>query len=651
LSTIETPTGIKRLAPWLGLAGVGALWVAADAMAARSLPPAAVACLAGGLLAWAAAAWMDPPAPDSLGNLDPPAGRPRAVPLLLALAAAAFYAWRMPAERFRLDGVLAWLAAIALWCFAWRAARRPKVPERPGDAGRRWLVRGAVVAILAVGAWFNFHDLAGVPANPVSDHAEELQDLLDLVHGQHGTYFFGNLGVPPLPHYWSAAFLGGLGLPVRYLWVKAGTAAFGLLLLPALYAVGAELGGASLGVAAAAFAAWGKWPVSLARQGQGYIHPVPIVAFVLWALLRWMRRGDRGSVLLAGAGVGMGLCAYQSFRIVPLLVPLAVAAALFDRRRRGRRWRSVGGGALVAATSAIVGLPVLKFALVGEHREFFWARVLTRGTDVEQQILGRPLTIFAGNLWNMAKAFHWRGSSTWTVLLPYDPFLDAVSGALLLAGLLLAARYAAGGAWRWTWILPALFVLTLPSTLVFAYPEENPSLNRSGAAIPLVFLLVGLPVAYLWRGFLRERMALLVAGIAALLAAAAVSARENAEAYFGRFAARYDAVIDHAMEMAAVLRGYQAQGIPLDHQYLLAADFWVDARNIAIELGDPAWVTTHNIPAPSVPSGLAARPLVFLYRASDLERVTALRRLYPGGEARILRQSYPGRDFGVYLVR
>ena len=196
----------------------------------------------------------------------------------------------MPAEEFRRDGVAAWLAAIVLWLVAWWP-RRGARPERPAvAAGRAWAVRGALVLILAVGAWFHFHELARVPSNPVSDHAEEMQDLVDLLDGHAGIYFFRNLGIAPFHSYWSAAFLKVLGLPVRYLWIKAATAAFGMLLVPALYLAGAELGGAGLGLAAAAFAAWGKWPVSLARQAQEYDYAVPVAAFVLWALLRWLRR-------------------------------------------------------------------------------------------------------------------------------------------------------------------------------------------------------------------------------------------------------------------------------------------------------------------------------------------------------------------------
>ena len=222
-----------------------------------------LAFLAAGLLAWAALAWIAPPEPDSLGALDPPAGRPRALPLVLSLVAAGLCWWRMPAEEFSLPGVFSWIAAIAFWLLAWLSPHR----RLPGEASERpragWAARAALILIMAAAAWFRFHDLAGVPANPVSDHAEEMLDLRELLDGRHGIYFFGNLGIAPFHFYWTAGFLELFGLPVHYVWVKAATAAFGLLLVPALYLAGKELGGVGLGLAAAGFAAWGKWPVSL----------------------------------------------------------------------------------------------------------------------------------------------------------------------------------------------------------------------------------------------------------------------------------------------------------------------------------------------------------------------------------------------------
>ena len=195
-------------------------------------------------------------------------------------------------------------------------------------------------------------------------------------------------------------------------------------------------------------------------------------------------------------------------------------------------------------------------------------------------------------------------------------------------------------------------MLTLPSTLALAYPNENPSLNRAGVAIPVVFLLVSFPFAYLWRGFLRERVALRVAGIAALLAAASISVRENAESVL-RQARGLLRCLDRARDggrrrHAAVPHARESR---TSSSTCSRTDFWVDARNIALELGEAAWVDGHNIAPPAVPEGLAARPLVFIYRATDGQRLEALGRLYPEGAARVIPQSHPDRNFGVYLVR
>ena len=644
---------MRRLAPWLGLAGLAALVAASASLEKRALTPGRDRG-AGGRAADLGRGRLDRPARAATFSAHSirAARGPRLVPLVLALAAAGVCWWQMPPEEFRLAGVVG-VGGGDRAAGSGRGGRRVRrrASRPPPSAGERWAARGAMALILAAAVWFQFHDLAGVPSNPISDHAEEMLDMRDLIEGHPGVFFWRNLGNGPVHFYWTAFLVKGLGLPLNYLTLKTATALFGLLVAPALFLLGRELGGLWLGVAAAGFGAWSKWSVALARQGVEYIYPIPLTALVLWAVLRYQRRGDRGSVLAAGAAIGIGLSTYLSFRIVPLLVPLAFGVALFDRRRQGRRWKTVGDGLLVAATSAILFLPVIKFAFLGEHREFFWSRIATRTTDAEVALTASPWRVFAGNLWNMAKALHWQGSSTWTVLHAGDPFLDIVSGGLFLAGLVLLLALALRGAWRWATLLPAFFLLTLPSTLSIAFPGENPSLNRAGTSLPVVFLLVGLAFAHLWTGFLRERVLLRAAGLSALLAGAGWSAQMNAEAYFERLGESYDALIEHALEIAAVLSRYRAQGIPIRHAYLLAVDFWVDARIIALELGDPSWSDTNNIVPPKVPEGLTARPLVFVYRANDRERVRALESLYPGGTTRIIPQSQHDRDFGVYVVR
>ncbi len=652
LSVTQAPERIRRAAPWFGLGGIALLAAASVALERRTLPVWAIVCLAAALFLWIGVARVAHPAPERLGSLDASDRRVQAIPLALALAAAAISWWKTPAEEFRLAGVVPWLASVALWLKAWWPPRSANavggLPSERGDP--KWALRAALAGVFLVGAFFYFYRLSEVPANPVSDHAEEMLDMLDLIRGRHSIYFLGNLGREPLHFYWTCAFVKGLGLPLTFLTLKIATATVGVLAVLAMYLVGRELGGTALGLTAAAFVAWAKWPVGLARQGLDYTYAVLPSALTIWALLRYQRRGDRASALAAGVVVGAGLYGYTPFRAVPLLVPLALAAALLDPRRRAGRRRLVGHGFLIAGTAVLVFLPLLKFMLSAEHREFFWFRSATRMTDVERAVAGDRLQIFLGNLVNMLRAFHWKGSSTWTVILEHDPFLDVVFGGLLFAGVILVVSCALRGAWRSSWLLPAFFLLTLPSTLSLAYPHENPSLNRAAPAIPVVFVIAALPFASLCRSFSRERPGFRVAGLAALAGAVLLSLQQNSRAYFVDFAESYDHLMEHAMEMAQVLKQYRALGIPYSQAYLLGLDFWVDGRNIAFEIGDPAWADTHILPPGELPDDLRQRPLLFLYRPNDMERLKKLKRLYPG-IGHTVPQSHPDRDFGAYVAR
>ena len=466
-------------------------------MREQRLPPWAACALAAGVLLSIALAFFFRPGKEEPEPLGPSPGRPRAALLVLAVAGAVA-TWVLTAGAiYRTTGVLAWLASVGCWLAAWWP-RHPDVPakEQPQSPERhRFWRNGALAAILLVGAWFLFYDLSGTPGNPTSDHAEKLSDVLDLVNGERPIFFIRNTGREPFQFYWTYLLIQIFGLPVKYLTLKIGTALIGLAAIPLLYLLGREVGGVPLGLATAALASWSQWPVSLARQGLRYpLGALPTVA-VLWALLRWLRRGDRASVLWAGVAMGLGLHGYISFRVVPLLVPVAVLLALADGRRRGRRLAVLGDGLLMAFTAVLVALPLLHY--MTEHPDQFWYRAATRAGSLERTIGAEPFAIFGKNLWNMLLAFGWKGASTWVVVRQYEPFLDAVTAALAIAGVVLVGARLLRGSLRWPLVAIGLFVLTLPSTLSLSFPEENPSINRSGTAIPVVFLVAALAVVAL----------------------------------------------------------------------------------------------------------------------------------------------------------
>lgn len=584
-----------------------------------------------------------PPARLQPDSLAPPSGKPRIVLLLLALAAAAATWHQAAGGVYRTSGVAVWIVSVASWLAAWRRHPYRRAGAEEGTAGRRRFRALGVTSVLLIGAWFLFYDLDQTPGNPTSDHAEKLSDVLDLANGQRPIFFIRNTGREPFQFYWSFALMGMFGLPLKYMTLKIGTALIGLAAIPVLYLLGREMGGPPLGLATAGLASWSKWPVSLARQGLRYPLGILPTAAVLWALLRWLRRGDRASVLWAGALIGIGLHGYISFRVVPLLVAVVVLLSLADRRRRGRRISTLGDGLLMMSTAVVVALPLLRYMV--ERPDQFWYRAATRAGSLERPIDAEPLAIFVRNLWNMLLALDWKGASTWVVLRQYDTFLDAVTASFWVVGVLLLVVQAVRGSLRWAVVAVGLFVLTLPSTLSLAFPDENPSINRSGTAIPAVFLVAALAVVSLVPR--RAGVARIAAsvGLAALLL---FSILLNFRQYFVDFHRSYDQTVDHSMSMARVLDEYRKKGIPLRQMYLLYADYWVDGRNIAFELGDPSWAATQIIPTGKMPPHTSARPLVFLH-VPGAPILTELAKTYPGTD-RVVRQDFSERDFAVYFV-
>jgi hypothetical protein len=417
-----------------------------------------------------------------------------------------------------------------------------------------------------------------------------------------------------------------------------------------MYAAGRELGGASLGLAAAALTACEKWVVGMARTGLDYPYTVLPTAAAVWALLVYWRRGSRSAALAAGVAIGAGLYGYTPFRVAPLLVPLALAFALFDRRRRGRRLEVVKDGALIAATSAVVFLPLLKFILVSQRRTEFWARSVSRLTETETPIQGSRLEVFTSNLGHMLRAFHWLGSTTWTVIAYEEPFLDYVAGGLLLAGTIAAAVWSVRRAPRWGFLIASVFLLTLPSTLAFAYPNENPNVNRAGAAAPVVFLLAALPAGYLLRLFAGQtaRLSRAAGTVAVALILAACAWRSGVD-YFGTFATSEDRLIQHTMDMATLIREYRRRGVPLQNVYFLSSPMWADARLVAFELDDPNWPDSNNVPPEKPAPRLLDRPLLFIFNHTEAERVRDIEEAY-GRPVEVRRARHTDRDYGYVFV-
>jgi hypothetical protein len=621
-------------------------------MQEQELPLWAAAALSGGLVAWLHVSRVSAGHPEALESLEDSPINPWKIffglPVSFGLATVA--GWQTAEGVFRPLGVASWLSAVAVWFWAWRPPR-PARPTATGGATRRKLdmrIAAALLLILAIGSVFRFYRLSEIPPHPGSDHAEDLMNVVDIEQGERPVFFPRNTGQPPLPFYWEFFLHRAFGLPLRYLTLKISTASIGMLAIPAIYFLGAELGGPALGLAAAALAAWSKWLTFGARRGLTYPFAVLPAAIALGMMLRYLRRGDRKSALLAGLWLGIGLYGYNAFKVVPLIVPAAVLLALFDPRWRERRGRLIADGLLIAATALLLFLPLFQFML-GSPEEFFF-RALTRATSLERPLPGPPAAVFLSNLKNMLLAFHWRGDHSWIDTVTGEPFLDPVGGALLLAGAMVALVRSIRGSRRWALVLISIPILTLASTLSLAFPIENPGTNRAAVAAPSIFVLAALPAAWLVTESRKREFRMRLAVGFSLGAMAAVSLQQNFESYFVRYEKQQARLLPPVMDVVRVMKDYRARGVPFENVYLLDTMYWIDGRCIGFEIGDLSWSDIHRV-APDEPvPPILDRPLLFIVHPNDEERRLQLKERFPQGEERLVPQRFRDRDYDVYYV-
>ncbi|GAB4404074.1 MAG: hypothetical protein OHK0052_26760 [Anaerolineales bacterium] len=352
-SAVETPVVTRPIRiPWRALlALLLALWAQS-----HFEQPDRLALIGGGVYLFAVAfgiwslwigEWRLPrPLPDDIQRSDSLTYRPRQLALGAGFLLLAFFLFG--GNRFNSLNVYVWLAGLAFMLLAFwewrtplgetlrnwgRALRTPRLPVR-------WkfsLSRHALTFLLvfALAAFFRLYRLNEVPAEMVSDHAEKLLDVWDVLHGQTAIFFPRNTGREFFQFYLTAAVIQIFGTGYSFLSLKIGTAICGLLTLPFIYLLGRELGSSRAGLLAMAFAGISYWINVITRVALRFTLYPFFAAPALYFLARGLRRRSRNDFILSGLFLGLGLHGYSTYRIVPIVVVIAVGMYLLHRQARG----------------------------------------------------------------------------------------------------------------------------------------------------------------------------------------------------------------------------------------------------------------------------------------------------------------------------
>ena len=507
------------------------------------------------------------------------------------------------------------------------------------------------VLILLLGAYFRFAQLPSIPPEMTSDHVEKLFDVHDLVNGKHWVYFERNTGREPIQFYFAAFLVEVFNTGFTHLTLKITSSIAGFLMLPFVFLLGREIEDTRFGLLAMAMAAISFWATAISRVGLRFPLTPLFVAPTLFFLLRGIRRHSRNDFLLSGLSLGIGLYGYSTIRIVPVAMVAALVWFFIWPQPGAARRQLITNSILLFATTFIVFLPLYRYAT--SPNNIFWYRSLTRLGSSEQPINGNPLVIFFQNQWNGLRMFNFIGDQVWVNTLPGKPSLDMISGALFLCGVvyllarLFLRRDRVAGA-----LLLLVPFLILASTLSLAFPDENPSVVRAGAAIPVVFLIVAYPLWLLWNRvqqvwpgrtgrWLGSASLVLLVGGAALI---------NNNMYFVQYPAQYIGSAQNASEMGAVVHDFATTIGSYDRAWICLAPYWADTRAVGIYAGDIGW---EQVMAPGDFTKLQGdpRPLLVLINPREKDCIAAMRADFPTGKLSLIKSARgTDKDFLVFFV-
>lgn len=560
-------------------------------------------------------------------------------------------------NRFTWFNVLLWVLGmayllLALWDRRGAAPLRPRIidfirsPEWNISLSP-WML--LLVAVFGITLFFRFYHLGATPGEMFSDQAEKLLDVNDVITGQTKIFFERNTGREPFQFYLTAFIAQVFGTGISFLSLKLGTAFAGAFALPFIYLLGKEIGNRWVGLLAMFLAGIAYWPNVIARIGLRFpLYPM-FAAPALYFLVRGLRRSSRNDFLLAGLMVGLGLHGYSPFRFVPIVLVIAVGIYLLHRHTRDQRTAAVWGLVLLAVVSFVVFLPLVRYLLA--NPDMFAYRALSRLGETERALPGSPLSIFFQNLWSAMIMFFWDNGDIWVHSIPHRPALDIISAALFFLGsILVLARYIRYRNWVDLFLLLSVPLLMMPSILSLAFPEENPSLNRTGGAIVPVFLIAAIGLEAMLRSIVARmgRQGKWAATLVAVLLLAG-SMAQNFDLMFNQFHNQFLGGAWNTSQIGHVIRGFADSVGDADSAYVIPYPYWVDTRLVGINAGYPT--RDYALNTSLIPETTSnPRTKLFIFNTEDSEALNTLMTYYPQGTLTRYTSPLEGKDFFGFLV-
>ncbi|MBN1230964.1 MAG: glycosyltransferase family 39 protein [Anaerolineales bacterium] len=505
------------------------------------------------------------------------------------------------------------------------------------------------ILVSSVIVFFRFYRLADVPAEMVSDHAEKLLDVFDILNGKPSIFFPRNTGREPLQFYMIALVAKFFGTGISFISMKIGTALMGVLMLIYVYLLGKELGNRWIGLLAVVLMGVAVWPNILARVALRFILYPAFAVPTLYYLVQGLKTRSRNAFLLAGLFLGIGLNGYTPFRIVPFLVVLGFLLYTLHEKDKAARQQALTGLFLIVIVSMVLFLPLGRYWLA--HPNEFAFRAFSRLGSVEAPLPGPAVQVFLQNLWNGLKMINYDNGSIWVVGLTHVPVLDVISASFFIIGFILQIiRYILYRRWEDLLMLLAIPMLMMPSILSLAFPGENPAPNRAGGAVIPVIYTCAVGLYSLLKSVKINGKHLgtaLAAGIGVFLLGLVMLL--NFQTTFEKYDEMYLANSWNTSEMGAVIAQFSQTTGDRNSARVVAYPHWTDNRLVGINAGYPDM--DYSLWPEDIPNlQHSGSPMLFLVNTMDNEAIHVLEETYPTGTLSLHESERSMKNFYVYYV-
>jgi 4-amino-4-deoxy-L-arabinose transferase-like glycosyltransferase len=553
--------------------------------------------------------------------------------------AAAF--WFFKDNQFTLLNVSLWTSGLVLFVLAvWEKQENPQPAKKKIDL---FIVLVILVAVVSI--FFRTYELQEVPSEMFSDHAEKLLDVADVLEGNTPIFFIRNTGREALQFYLTAAIIKIFNTDISFLSLKLGTVVAGLLTLPFIYLIGKEVGGKWTGLAALFLAGVGYWPNVISRVALRYAFYPLFTAATFYYLIKGLRTRKRNDFLIAGLLLGVGLHGYSSARFLPIMVAVVFFIYFLTLKTKQEKNHLIWMFLLVALAAFFVFLPLFRFLL--ENPDMFSYRASTRLLPIEQDYPGNPLLIFLSNFWNAITMFFNNNGVIWVHSIPNRPAFDVVSAALTFIGTFFGVVQSIKQKnWLTTAILVSIPLLLMPSILSLVFPAENPSLNRTGGAYVLAFVIAGYGWSQTVSYFLNDQSTKARKNLIVILCLGLGlgCGLQNYDLVFNQYKEEYNLNAWNTSEIAAEIQSFYQEGGETDNAFVVPYPYWVDTRLVGINAGLPRkdyalW--------PEGFETIKQEPgtYLFILKPEDVENVALLQSMFPNNTLYTYSSETPGKNF------